>query len=160
MPTKLPRLNVTMTEEQHALLLEVARLQKRSASSYLRGLIDDLTPTFRALLPSLRLAAELAERASGEQSAAANAATDALKAHLEGLDDQLDLLSHLIADTLHEAPAGAGVGIGAEPDRSGSEDRTDAATPTLPPYSNTGVSFADLGPKGGSKRHRHGVARG
>lgn len=58
MPTKLPRLNVTVTEEQHALLLELAKLNGGSAAGYLRQMLDQSTPLLRATVPMLRAAAE------------------------------------------------------------------------------------------------------
>ena len=58
MPTKLPRVNVTVTEEQHALLVELAKLNGGSAASYLRQMLDAATPLLRATVPVLRSAAE------------------------------------------------------------------------------------------------------
>lgn len=58
MPTHKPRLNVTMTEEQHALLLELARLNGGSAAGYLRQMLDQATPLLRATVPALRMASE------------------------------------------------------------------------------------------------------
>lgn len=58
MPTNLPRLNVTVTREQHSLLLELAELQDGSASGFLRGLLDDVTPLLRHVVPVLRTAAQ------------------------------------------------------------------------------------------------------
>lgn len=58
MPTHKPRLNVTITEEQHALLLELAKLNGGSASGYLRAMLDQATPLLRATVPALRSAAE------------------------------------------------------------------------------------------------------
>jgi len=57
-PSKNPRVNVTVTEEQHAMLLELAALQGGSASSFLRQQLDAATPLLRAALPLLRKAAE------------------------------------------------------------------------------------------------------
>lgn len=58
MPSKLPRVNVTVTEEQHALLLEIAQLNGGSAAGILRQQLDAATPLLRAALPLLRKAAE------------------------------------------------------------------------------------------------------
>lgn len=61
MPPQLaPRVNVTVTEEQHALLLELARLdpETRSAASFLRQLLDQATPLLRKTVPMMRAAAE------------------------------------------------------------------------------------------------------
>lgn len=60
MPTLLPRLNVTVTREQHALLLELASLDPDtpSAASFIRALIDQVTPLLRVTVPAMRKAAE------------------------------------------------------------------------------------------------------
>ncbi len=60
MPTLLPRLNVTVTREQHALLLELASLDPDtpSAAAFIRALIDQVTPLLRATVPMMRAAKE------------------------------------------------------------------------------------------------------
>lgn len=60
MPTRHPRVNVVVSEEQHALLSELARLDPdlRSASSFLRALLDRVTPLLRKTVPLMRAAAE------------------------------------------------------------------------------------------------------
>lgn len=64
-----PRVNVTVTEEQHALLLELARLNGGSAAGLLRQMLDQATPLLRATVPALRMAAEEmnSTRAQAEQ---------------------------------------------------------------------------------------------
>ena len=55
-----PRINVVVTEEQRALLFELARLDPsvRSASSFLRKMLDEVTPLLRKTVPVMRAAAE------------------------------------------------------------------------------------------------------
>jgi hypothetical protein len=55
-----PRVNVVVTEEQHALLLELARLDPsvRSASAFLRTILDQVTPLLRKTVPLMRAASE------------------------------------------------------------------------------------------------------
>jgi hypothetical protein len=55
-----PRVNVVVTLEQQALLLELARLDPdtRSASGFLRQLLDEVTPLLRITVPMMRAAAE------------------------------------------------------------------------------------------------------
>lgn len=55
-----PRVNVVVTEEQLALLLEFARLDPdtRSASAFLRAMLDQATPLLRKTVPLMRAAAE------------------------------------------------------------------------------------------------------
>jgi hypothetical protein len=49
-----------VTEEQHALLSELARLDPdhRSAASFVRELVDQVTPLLRKTVPAMRAAAE------------------------------------------------------------------------------------------------------
>jgi hypothetical protein len=103
MPTPLPRVNVTVTQEQHALLLELASLDPDtpSASGFLRQLLDRVTPLLRTTVPMMRAA----RQAHGE-------ARQQLKgdvAEFLGTLQQLDLLE--------DAPAAPGA-----PARSASED--------------------------------------
>ena len=58
MPTKVPRVNVCVTEEQHALLHEMAQLEGMSASRVVRSLLDRMTPFLRMTVPLLRQAQE------------------------------------------------------------------------------------------------------
>ncbi len=60
MPTRSPRLNVVVSEEQHALLLELASLDPDtpSASGFLRQLLDQVTPLLRKTVPMMRAATE------------------------------------------------------------------------------------------------------
>lgn len=51
-------MNVAVTPEQHALLLELASLQGGSAAGFLRRLLDDVTPLLRTAVPALRGPAE------------------------------------------------------------------------------------------------------
>jgi hypothetical protein len=52
--------NVVVTEEQRALLLELAHLDPdtRSASAFLRQMLDEVTPLLRKTVPMMRAAAE------------------------------------------------------------------------------------------------------
>jgi len=63
-----PRVNVVVTEEQHALLLELAALDPatRSASAFLRHLLDQVTPLLRKTVPMMRAAAEETALARGQ----------------------------------------------------------------------------------------------
>lgn len=61
MPTRNPRVNVVVTKEQHALLFELAELDPtgtRSASAFLRTLLDQVTPLLRTTVPLMRAAAK------------------------------------------------------------------------------------------------------
>ena len=66
MPTKVQRLNITITEEQRALLFEMAELEGTSASSFVRGMLDKVTPMLRVAVPMLRQAAKQSELAQAE----------------------------------------------------------------------------------------------
>lgn len=60
MPTPYPRVNIVVTKEQHALLSELAELDPtvRSASGFVRALLDQVTPLLRVTVPAMRAAAQ------------------------------------------------------------------------------------------------------
>lgn len=78
MPTKSPRVNVTVTSEQHSLLLELAALNGGSAASYMRQMLDQATPLLRATVPALRLAAKEMNATREEASIALKGVLDAI----------------------------------------------------------------------------------
>lgn len=87
MPTKLPRVNVTVTEEQHSLLSELATLNGGSAAGFVRQLLDQVTPLLRVVVPAMRSASEEMNTAQESLNAILREARNA------GLNiDQLDLL--------------------------------------------------------------------
>lgn len=87
-----PRVNVVVTEEQHALLLELASLEKgTSASGFLRELLNRVTPLLRKTVPMMRAA----HQARGEASQELRQAVAAFMGEMQ----QLDLL---------DAPGGPG----------------------------------------------------
>jgi hypothetical protein len=98
MPSRLPRVNVAVTREQHALLLELAKLQGGSAAGFLRSLLDRATPLLRMAVPLLRRAAQEHEIAEAEA-----------KQLLASLSEQLEALStppQLELDGITQQPAG------------------------------------------------------
>jgi hypothetical protein len=60
MPTRNFRVNTVITEEQHALLSELASLDPtvRSSAGFVRELIDQVTPLLRVTVPAMRAAAQ------------------------------------------------------------------------------------------------------
>ena len=137
MPSSLPRLSVVVTPEQHQLLSELSTLQSRSASSYMRHLLDLATPSLRRILGPLTEARD--EEAEFDEAFADEVAELLLEAE-EDLTDQLALF-----DLEDHTPA--------EQDGSAETARTAAkrgpqpgpAEPSLPPYSNTGVRNPEQG---------------
>lgn len=95
MPAKSPRLCVSISEEQHSLLLELGSLQGRSAASYLREMLDATTPMLAAVLPIYRAAAA---QAAIQPELLQQTIRDAI-AGFEANQSQLDLLEHLAAVT-------------------------------------------------------------
>ena len=155
MPSKLPRVNVVVSVEQHELLMELARLQHRSASSLLRELLDASTPFLRAVLPVLQAREAAVEEMPGKLE---KAALGALQALLGDDPAQLDLVDHIASVMASQgAPTGSpGEGAGAAADREGAQ-RTAAApapSPAQPPYSNTGVRSDQTGNIQASRGHR------
>lgn len=133
MPTSLPRLSVVLTPEQHHLLTRLAELQGRSASSYVRRLIDVATPSLRSLAASLGDV----EATTAAIDDNAQAAIDHMVAEAEDeLADQLDLLG--LCDDGDEDQEEAG-------ERAALADRPPPPTEVRPPYSNTGVRVPQNG---------------
>jgi len=119
MPSKQPRLNLTITEEQRALLFELAELEGGSAAGFVRQLLDKVTPLLRASVPLLRTAAR-------EHQITVEQGRERIREALEelahsGLLDQLDFDS-LMAD--RRAVTGGNAASGSE---RGPEERPDAA---------------------------------
>lgn len=100
MPTRLPRINIVVTEEQHALLSELAQLDPttRSSAGFVRELLDQVTPLLRAQVPAMRVAAQ-------EKNAAAESLREPLRAFLDQME-QMNLLDVLETPS---APARSGV---------------------------------------------------
>ena len=99
MPSKLPRLNVTVTSHQHDLLAELGSLQGRSSASYLREMLDASTPMLEAMLPVYRAAAA---QAAMQPEALQMAIRDALSS-IDTNRAQLDLLRLLEASGANSA---------------------------------------------------------
>lgn len=99
MSGKLPRLCVSITSEQHSLLLKLAALEGRSAASYLRQMLDVATPMLEATLPVLEAAAK---QAAMQPHALAEAIKNALL-EVDAQKAQLSLLGLLAASPLDPA---------------------------------------------------------
>lgn len=88
MSGKLPRLCVSITREQHALLLKLSALEGRSAASYLRQMLDTATPMLEAMVPVF-------EAAARQAAMQPQALADAIKAALADVDAQRAQMSLL-----------------------------------------------------------------
>jgi uncharacterized protein (DUF1778 family) len=108
-----PRINVVVTEDQHQLLMELGELQGRSASSFLREMLELTAPMLKATLTALKTAAAVAEKQPEE----ARKILDQAFALPEENDDQPTLLQFLGHLTGHRRSDASGP----EPQRS--EDR-------------------------------------
>jgi len=99
--------NIVVTEEQHALLSELAELDPdtRSAAGFVRDLLDQVTPLLRSTVPLMRAAAQ-------EMDTNREQLREPLRAFLSAME-QMDLLDG--------APHGA-------PARTGAERREDGRT--------------------------------
>ncbi len=109
MPTRNPRINVTVSPEQYILLSRLSRVQGRSRSAVLLDLFETVTP----VLERVCVVAEAAERAQFQAKeglqAAAERAEAALSPMLAEAMGQLDLL---VEDSVkrfkgHGRPSGA-----------------------------------------------------
>lgn len=87
---KSPRLNVTVTPEQHALLLELSELNGGSAASYLRQMLDQATPVLRKVVPMMRETAKATELSRSQAQSMIDELLTAIRE--AGLSVQPDLL--------------------------------------------------------------------
>jgi uncharacterized protein (DUF1778 family) len=147
MPTKLPRITVAVTEEQHDILTRMAKVQRRPASSFIRELVDAAMPALRASLPIL----EAREKTLAEQPKALQEAAAGFLDMLNGIDpnqlsllgvtsDDMEMLARKAAteETPGDARKPGEEGTDAPPDRS--EARTDGAPAPSPRKSRSSRS--------------------
>lgn len=127
-PSSLPRITVVITPEQHALLSRLGVLQRRSAASYVRQLLDTAQPALERILAPLEAANALVAR---YDDALAAEADRWLSEEEEALDDQLSLLDH----------TGFIDGQGPSPAADGEEEEGEGQ----PPYNNMGVRSDQTG---------------
>lgn len=116
MPSKLPRLNLTITEEQRALLFELAELEGGTASGFVRKMLDQMTPLLRASVPLLRTAAREHQITVEQGRIRIREAMEELAG--SGLLDQLDFDSIMAERRAETARTAA---------ERGRDDRPDAA---------------------------------
>lgn len=113
-----PRIGVTVSKEQHELLMKLGALQGRSASSYLREMLDSAMPMLEAMLPVFEAAAQ---QVAMQPQALAQAIKDAL-AEVDAKQAQMSLLGLLAgsqaqtANDLDPAPGQATGPSGARED--------------------------------------------
>lgn len=119
MPSKQPRLNLTITEEQRALLFELAELEGGSAAGFVRKLVDQVTPLLRASVPLLRTAAR-------EHQITVEQGRERIKEALEELA-QSGLLDQLDFDSIMADRRAVTAGNAASGSERGPEERPDAA---------------------------------
>ena len=87
-----PRINVVVSPEQHSLLMELGALQGRSASSFIREMLDAAEPMLAAQLPLWRA---VVEQAQAQPEILRKAIHQSLL-DLQSNVDQLDLLKLLV----------------------------------------------------------------
>ena len=127
MPTAKPRITITLTEQQHAVLSSLASLQKVSMSSIVVDLLDTTLPVLERLTDVLQNAANAPQDLLDELRRTAQSAekeVSEMGPHVLGLlDEMVDLSSVAVGEATGRPRHGA--------PRSDAEDR--------PPTSNRGV---------------------
>lgn len=125
MPTAKPRITITLTDEQHSTLHELAHLQGVSMSSIVVDLVDTTLPVLQRLTEVLRNASEAPQAVLDGLRASLDTAESDMLGHGEAVMSQLDLLVKL----------GRGEGAG-----DGARAAVPAPSPKAePPTSNRGV---------------------
>ena len=133
MPTKNPRLMITLTEEQRAVLDELGELQGRSAASFVRELVDAATPLLQSLATVMRAHVSLIQ--SQPTTVKKLVAEVIQKTYGDPVEpSQIDLEDHLA------------LLVPLTPDAEAARDRSlRGPRRSAPPSSNTGVSPAQQG---------------
>lgn len=90
MPTVLPRVNVTISEEQSDLLRRMVKLRGGSLSSHVRDMLDHATPMLRELVPLMERTEEEMERVGQQVHDRASAELEVLLGVEEEDDGQTD----------------------------------------------------------------------
>lgn len=98
-------MNVVVTDHQHQVLTEMAKLQRRSASSIIREMLDTTIPLFEASLVPLRAASEAIEKQPQEARRILSEAFGAPNSVEDTEPALLSLIEHLTALASRAEPA-------------------------------------------------------
>lgn len=132
MPTAKPRITITLTEHQHAVLSSLSHLQKASMSSIVVDLVDTTLPVLERLVGVLDAAAHAPKHVLEElRRSAEDAESHSFGTRVNGL---LEELLHRSAGEVSTATGG----------------RREASAADKPPTSNRGVRITSPQPKIGS----------
>jgi hypothetical protein len=147
MPTAKPRITITLSDKQHAVLASLAKIQKVSMSSIVVDLVATTLPVLE------RLDAVLANAANAPQ-----AVLDEFKRSAEEAENQVFSMQGSVMDHLDLLVSKSGASGAA------AQAAVREAPPTRPPTSNRGVSFTSPGSKIGSispmkKGEKHGRSK-
>jgi hypothetical protein len=128
MPTLKPRITITLTDEQHEVLSEVAKGQKVSMSSIVVDLLDTAIPVLKRVADLVQAAQKAPQEALAQLKLSLGRAEDEVR----GMQD--DVLGQL--DSLVKEAAGDGDARRRTPARAASFQ---SAAVAKPPSSNRGV---------------------
>jgi hypothetical protein len=106
MPTAKPRITITLTEQQHAVLSSLAGLQKVSMSSIVVDLLESTLPVLERLSSILTNAASAPQDLLDELRRTAESAENevsGMPAHVLGLLDEMQELSSVRTDSKRSA---------------------------------------------------------
>lgn len=123
MPTAKPRITITLTEQQHDVLMTLAHIQKVSMSSIVVDLVETTLPVLSRLAEVLKNAADAPQSVRDEIRKSAERAESDMAGHGHTMLEQLDFLV--------AASSGAGVREQPAPEVAAKTER--------PPTSNRGV---------------------
>ena len=132
MSTKVPRIQVTLSEDSYALITRLAELQNGSRSAIIAELVDDVAPQLSEMLKILEKAAAVRADKLEEVREASTTLLDLMRPHAEAAAAHWSAHSDLV-----EASS--------DPDGGG------------PPSSNTGVTSAL---SDGKSKKRASVSKG
>jgi hypothetical protein len=133
MPTAKPRITITLTDQQHALLSSLSDLQKVSMSSIVVDLLEATVPVLERLTAVLHNAANAPQAVLDQLKRSAQTAEDDVSGLQGSMLKQLDLL---VEESVGTVPGATRSGArGAKPPTSNRGVRITSPQPKIAPIS-------------------------
>lgn len=111
MPTKMPRIQVTLSEDAHRIISRMAHLQRSHRSTIIAEVINDLAPVLDGLLDTLEAAAQVRDENMRGVRDASLAAVDRMQVLVDDANNQFSLLDHLVRQAAEPKPPTSNTGV-------------------------------------------------
>lgn len=161
MATDKPRITITLTVEQYALLTRLSALQKAPKARIVSEMLGEVFPVLEKVAEALEMAQRASAGARATFKRAAEQAEEDIRPLAEFARDQFDLFARQLGDLVNE-----GEQRGAEEPREGEADRgnedadTERGGAALSPRPViTGATVSTKAPEETGKRSKGGAKR-